>query len=217
MNSAHQRYPSRALNERRKLIAVLGLLFSTLLGAPAAGAERAVEPSVPLARFENPLSRVGAASQQMGGINTIVQDSYGFIWMGGENGVGRYDGHKLRVYQAEPQNPRTLLASYTTGLALDRDGTLWQATEGGLSRYHPETDDFTRIHSLGGASFASEAVVGLAVATITPCMWEAPGRCMRSTPSAPRCRCTRLAVIWIRIRTARILALWPLMPRDTFG
>lgn len=160
MSLAHPCYRSLFSHEYGVLIAAFGLLLSLLLGPPT----EAAEPNTSVVRFENPLSRVEATSQQLGGINTIVQDSYGFIWMGGENGVARYDGHKLRVYQADPQNPRTLPSSYTTGLAVDQDGSLWQATEGGLSRYHPETDDFTRIRSLGDASFAAEAVVGLAVA-----------------------------------------------------
>lgn len=166
MNSACRWYTKRSPNRLCRPLTALWLLLNLLLSALTSAAEptEPIESNTPTVRFENPLSRVEAASQQMGGINAIVQDAYGFIWLGGENGVGRYDGHKLRVYQADPKNPRTLPASYTTGLALDRDGTLWQATEGGLSRYHPETDDFTRIRTLGDASFASEAVVGLAVA-----------------------------------------------------
>src|SRR5690625_3413854 len=158
MSLAHPCYRSLFSHEYGVLIAAFGLLLSLLPGLPA----EAAEPNTPVVRFENPLSRVEATSQQLGGINTIVQDSYGFIWMGGENGVARYDGHKLRVYQADPQNPRTLPSSYTTGRAVDQAGSLWQATEGGWSRYHPETGEFTRIRSLRAASLAAEAVAGLA-------------------------------------------------------
>src|SRR5690625_7164078 len=79
---AHPCYRSLFSHEYGVLIAAFGLLLSLLPGLPA----EAAEPNTPVVRFENPLSRVEATSQQLGGINTIVQDSYGFIWMGGENG-----------------------------------------------------------------------------------------------------------------------------------
>src|SRR5690625_5263439 len=83
MSLAHPCYRSLFSHEYGVLIAAFGLLLSLLPGLPA----EAAEPNTPVVRFENPLSRVEATSQQLGGINTIVQDSYGFIWMGGENGV----------------------------------------------------------------------------------------------------------------------------------
>ncbi|MDQ2076113.1 ligand-binding sensor domain-containing diguanylate cyclase [Marinimicrobium sp. ABcell2] len=150
---------------RYRFCFVLWVLIFSLLSTAAAATEpeNSSDSRAPIVRFENPLSRVEAASHQMGGVNTIVQDTYGFMWMGAENGLGRYDGLSLRVYQAEAQIPRSLPASYITKLALDRNGVLWQGSEGGLSRYHPETDDFTHFETVGRTRFTSEAITGLAV------------------------------------------------------
>lgn len=32
-------------------------------------------------------------------IKAIVQDSYGFIWIGTKNGLNRYDGSSIRIFQ----------------------------------------------------------------------------------------------------------------------
>ncbi len=131
-----------------------------LLSLVAGNATLAQAPDI---RFETPFSPTDAAIHQMGGINTIVQDSQGFIWMGAENGLGRYDGRQIRLYQADPRQTGTLPASYVWYLAVDHDGVLWAATEGGLARYNSQTDDFTHIRSLGGVTFETEAISALAV------------------------------------------------------
>ena len=33
-----------------------------------------------------------------GRVTSIIQDSLGFMWFGTKNGLNRYDGHSVRVY-----------------------------------------------------------------------------------------------------------------------
>src|SRR5690606_39078646 len=143
-------------NNRNDLTSTLWLV---LLWASAI---HAIAPP-PSIRFENPFAHADATSHQMGGVNSIVQDNFGFIWMGAENGLGRYDGNNLKLYQSSPDSPRSLPASYIWQLALDLDAVLWVATEGGLGRYDVETDDFTQFTSIGGTPFTVEALSSLAV------------------------------------------------------
>ena len=114
-------------------------------------------------RFDNPFSRTETAKHQLGGIISIVQDAFGFMWFGGENGLGRYDGRNMKLYQFDPNDPRSLPGNLMSQLVVDRDGVFWQAGEAGLSRYHQDTDDFSHITEIGGVPFASRAVSGLAV------------------------------------------------------
>lgn len=118
----------------------------------------------PSIRFENVIDRVDPISHQMGGANSIAQDDLGFIWIGAENGVGRYDGHNLKLYHANPLVPGSLPASYVRSLVVDHDGVLWVASEGGLARYNYPTDSFTRIEALGDTRIDVETVSSLAVA-----------------------------------------------------
>lgn len=135
----------------------IALLWSCALASFAS-------PAAPEIRFENPFARTVATSQQMGGVNSIVQDEFGFIWIAAENGLGRYDGTNLRLYQADPNASRSLPSSFLWSLAVDRDGVFWQGGEGGLSRYNLATDDFTPVTEIGGTALTSESIPALTVA-----------------------------------------------------
>ncbi|HEY7771713.1 MAG TPA: diguanylate cyclase [Marinagarivorans sp.] len=90
--------------------------------------------------FKAPLS--DAQVRQVGGINAMAQDPLGFIWFAGEVGLGRYDGHDLRVFVHEPENPHSLISSYIRTLKVDAEGTLWVATESGLCLYKSRKEAF---------------------------------------------------------------------------
>lgn len=92
-------------------------------------------------RFESVKTRDGIT---LGYIDAILQDSTGFIWMGGENGLVRYDGYQFRVYRNQPDDPASLSNNTIWSLAEDSRGDLWIATEGGVNRYNREQDNFTR-------------------------------------------------------------------------
>lgn len=85
-------------------------------------------------------------------INTIqvtAQDPKGFIWFGGEHGLARYDGHDIKIYQHDPTKPNSLTSNAIWDITFDHDGVLWLATDAGLGRYNPATDDFTSFRSRG--------------------------------------------------------------------
>jgi signal transduction histidine kinase/ligand-binding sensor domain-containing protein/CheY-like chemotaxis protein/HPt (histidine-containing phosphotransfer) domain-containing protein len=76
-------------------------------------------------------------------VNCIFQDSRGYIWLGTENGLDRYDGYSVREYRRERGNPHALASDYIWTIAEDKEGNLWVATdEGGVARWSPRTDDF---------------------------------------------------------------------------
>jgi Predicted periplasmic ligand-binding sensor domain len=72
----------------------------------------------------------------------IAQDRRGFLWIGTETGLNRYDGYNFKVYLEDRENPRAISNNYVWCLLEAQDGTLWVGTDNGLSRYVPETDDF---------------------------------------------------------------------------
>ncbi len=78
-------------------------------------------------------------------VNCIVQDRRGFMWFGTEDGLNRYDGYEFIVYRPEPDNPASISDRWITVLFKDSKGNLWVGTrQGGLNRYDPATDQFTR-------------------------------------------------------------------------
>lgn len=73
-----------------------------------------------------------------GQVNAIVQTKDGYLWLGSESGLYRYDGLRfVAVGQTNPERPEI---KNVLGLATDDDGNLWIRTEGpNLWRYQNGT------------------------------------------------------------------------------
>ncbi len=78
-------------------------------------------------------------------VNCILQDRVGFLWLGTQDGLNRYDGYGFYVYRNDPDDPTTLPDNWIVALLEDESGDLWIGTaRDGLSRWHRQTDSFTR-------------------------------------------------------------------------
>ncbi len=83
-------------------------------------------------------------------VNVIMQDAKGFLWVGTEDGLNRYDGYNFKIYKPDTENPNSLSDRWITALVEDPHGYLWIGTRlGGLNRYDPQTGSF--IHFLHNA------------------------------------------------------------------
>lgn len=75
---------------------------------------------------------------------SIVQDQHGFIWIGTNDGLNRFDGYDFLVFEHEPENQRSLSDNTILSLFVDHRGELWVGTDGGgLNRYNRLTGEFT--------------------------------------------------------------------------
>lgn len=77
--------------------------------------------------------------------NDILQDSMGFIWFGGVNGLARYNGYDIRFYVHDPDDSATLSANNVWKVIEDADNNLWVVTTNGLNLYNRDLDTFTRV------------------------------------------------------------------------
>src|SRR6185312_9893776 len=69
-------------------------------------------------------------------VNCILQDHRGFIWLGTDDGLNRYDGNNFEIFRHEPNNAATISGNMITDMVEDKQGVLWIATaDGGLSKY----------------------------------------------------------------------------------
>ncbi|MBN2103532.1 hypothetical protein JW835_05770, partial [bacterium] len=84
----------------------------------------------------------------MNNVNTITRDQSGFMWIGTEDGLNRYDGYEFMVYRQIEDNPHSVCNSFIRALLYDSRNRLWVATRNGLCRYVPEKDNFIR-YSIG--------------------------------------------------------------------
>jgi signal transduction histidine kinase/ligand-binding sensor domain-containing protein/CheY-like chemotaxis protein len=76
----------------------------------------------------------------------IVQDHDGFIWFSTYDGLNRYDGHTVKVFKNDPDDPQSLSSSVLRNLYVTSTGTLWVGTwsADGLNQYNPSTESFIR-------------------------------------------------------------------------
>lgn len=58
-------------------------------------------------------------------VKTILRDSYGFLWVGTEAGLNRYDGYEFKVYTMRFGVPKTLLSNDILELQEDGLGNIW--------------------------------------------------------------------------------------------
>ena len=67
---------------------------------------------------------------------SATQDGAGFLWIGSQNGLARWDGYHFRIYRAEPGTAGALPDNFIQALLTDARGALWiGTTSGGLARY----------------------------------------------------------------------------------
>jgi len=76
-------------------------------------------------------------------VNVVIKDSHGFIWLGTEQGLIRYDGYKTIVYDRVQGVSNSLSSQKITSIIEDAHNKLWIGTfQGGLNMFDPETETF---------------------------------------------------------------------------
>ena len=66
-------------------------------------------------------------------VSTIAQTRDGYIWFGTQEGLGRYDGMRITVF--DNLNHRSLKDNFIETLAPGRDGSLWVGTRSSLTQF----------------------------------------------------------------------------------
>lgn len=79
-----------------------------------------------------------------GTVTCMIQDRFGYMWFGTQDGLARYDGYNFMIFRHDSQDSTTLSNSAIYCLCEDRLGTLWVGTSGGLNRFHRATGKFIR-------------------------------------------------------------------------
>ncbi|MGE5365089.1 MAG: two-component regulator propeller domain-containing protein [Bacteroidota bacterium] len=75
-------------------------------------------------------------------INCIHQDTYGYLWLGTQDGLNRFDGYKFSVLKHDPAGNNTISDNCIQTVYEDNFGILWIGTEsGGLNKYNRFTGE----------------------------------------------------------------------------
>lgn len=75
-------------------------------------------------------------------VRTILKDSDGFLWIGTESGLNRYDGYGFKVYTENPGEKNALFPNDILGLQEDGLGNIWINSVYGYTVYDRNKDRF---------------------------------------------------------------------------
>ncbi len=75
-------------------------------------------------------------------VNTVIQDSYGFLWVGTQDGLNKFDGYEFVVFRHQPSDVRSLSNSFVQSVIEDRNGNIWIGTQDGLNKLDRSTNTF---------------------------------------------------------------------------
>ncbi len=130
-----------------------GLVVALLLAGSLPGA--ALEPSTPLASYGRQTWMMENGLPQ-NTVQAVVQTRDGFVWLGTEVGLARFDGSAFEVF--DKASSPALPGNDVQCLLAAADGSLWVGTSDGLARWqHGEVKTFTTKEGLPGNDVRSLA------------------------------------------------------------
>ncbi|MCK4662639.1 MAG: SpoIIE family protein phosphatase [Bacteroidales bacterium] len=76
-------------------------------------------------------------------VHCILQDSYGFIWIGTEDGLNRYDGYEFKLFRHDNLDTLSISDNFIYSIIEDKDKQLWIGTNiGGLDKFDKKNEIF---------------------------------------------------------------------------
>ena len=126
----------------------IGIIIILLAGGLSAGAQTPAAVIGNALRFQHITTANGLSDNS---VTCLFEDREGYIWIGTEHGLNKYDGQRVVQYNGASAP----LGMRISSIAQDSSGTIWIAsTDGGLSRYDANKDSFSgymQVDDAGGA------------------------------------------------------------------
>jgi len=79
------------------------------------------------------------------GIYSIIEDKNGYIWIGTDNGLNKYDPYndKFSTYRNNPNDQNSISGDVIIEVFEAKDETIWIGTTTGLNKYNKNKNNFT--------------------------------------------------------------------------
>ncbi|MBI9091214.1 MAG: diguanylate cyclase [Desulfobacterium sp.] len=114
-------------------------LFLFFMGSMGVPASVSLAQSLPIYFFEHLDQEDGLPHST---VFQIMQDRHGFIWFATRNGVAKYDGIRMRIFQHDSTDTNSISHNDSGGVLEDRKGYIWVRTwGGGLNRIDETTGE----------------------------------------------------------------------------
>ena len=80
----------------------------------------------------------------------VEQDNFGFMWLGTQDGVNRFDGYAFVTYKPIDGDSLSISGTSVRAVVSDRKGNLWIGTRTGFCKYDRAANNFVRFPAKGG-------------------------------------------------------------------
>ena len=124
-------------NRRIKMLAMVCILFSVSISTSYANIVNSYN-------FKNITVEDGLSQST---VETIYQDSKGYIWIGTNDGLDRYNGYDFKYYKHDKDDDNSIANNYIVDIIEDKDGYIWVSTINGLSRINVEKDEIKNYYT----------------------------------------------------------------------
>lgn len=85
-------------------------------------------------------------------ITALCQDEQGYIWIGTEYGLNKFDGVHVKQYFNDDTSPQSLSDDIVRCLMTDHEGNVWVVNNHGVQRYNRDHDNFESVQFSEGTS-----------------------------------------------------------------
>ena len=82
-------------------------------------------------------------------IEAIFQDSEGYIWLGTNDGLNRYNGYEFKIYNYE-EYQNSISHSGITDITEDKYGNIWVNTVSGVNKINKKTEKISNYTEING-------------------------------------------------------------------
>ena len=99
-----------------------------------------------ISAFAQPKFKVFDTEDGLSGnyVSSIMVDRSGYLWVGTEDGLNRFDGNSFKVYKYNPNDENSIASNQVSCLAVDKFNKIWIGHASSITRYDPSTNVFTR-------------------------------------------------------------------------
>ena len=87
---------------------------------------------------------ISSKEDVVGEILDLHQDKFGFIWLGGKDGLARFDGYDYEIFRLDLNNPHSISNNVVHAIEEDDEGNLFIGTNKGLNYFIRESKTFIR-------------------------------------------------------------------------
>ncbi|WP_304064422.1 hybrid sensor histidine kinase/response regulator transcription factor [Pedobacter glucosidilyticus] len=117
-----------------KLLGILALIFLSLHGENHAQTKKI--------SFKHYTINEGLSQNT---VLCILVDHYGFIWIGTEDGLNKFDGYEFTIYRHDNKNKKSISNNQINALHEDKEGNIWIGTAKGLNVFDRKKEIFKKV------------------------------------------------------------------------